>query len=151
MRTVHCSGRRGGGVYLPGGVCPDRRLSAQTKGGVYPGVSDWGSVYPSMQWGRHPSWTESQTLVKILPCRNYVADGNILLSLWYRYDVQYIDILTKRKLNWNNYCCPIPTHSPATSYKICIPYVLLIDIALSHGCVCVLLPVSCCVSSSFPQ
>ena len=28
---------------------------------------------------------------------------------------------------------------------------LFIDIALSHGCVCVLLPVSCCVSSSFPQ
>ena len=27
----------------------------------------------------------------------------------------------------------------------------IIDIALSHGCVCVLLPVSCCVSSSFPQ
>ena len=26
-----------------------------------------------------------------------------------------------------------------------------IDIALSHGCVCVLLPVSCCVISSFPQ
>ena len=30
-------------------------------------------------------------------------------------------------------------------------FVCAIDIALSHGCVCVLLPVSCCVSSSFPQ
>ena len=40
----------------------------------------WGGwpsgVYPSMHWDRHPPWTEWQTGVKTLPCRNFVADGN---------------------------------------------------------------------------
>ena len=60
MRTVLCSGRRGGGVCPGAGgicVCP---------GGVCLGVS-----------GRHPlPWTESQTGVKTLPSRNYIVDGN---------------------------------------------------------------------------
>ena len=58
MRTICCSGR------LPWGVCvsalaglPRRRLPR--------GVS-----------ARHPPWTETQTSVKTLLCRNYVADGN---------------------------------------------------------------------------
>ena len=42
---------------MPGGVCP---------GGVCP-----GGCLPDT-----PLWTEWQTLVKTLPCRNYVADGN---------------------------------------------------------------------------
>ena len=51
MRTARCSSRLLGG----GGVCPG-----------------WG-VWVS---ARHPSWTEWQTPVKTLPCRNYVVDGN---------------------------------------------------------------------------
>ena len=57
-----------------------------TEGGCIPactgiGGSAWrgclprGCVYPSMHWGRHPLWTEWQTGVKTLLCRNYVADG----------------------------------------------------------------------------
>ena len=60
MRTVRCSGRLLG-VSAQGGVC---------LGGVYPGVS-----------ARPPTpRTESQTGVKTLPCRNYVADGNYHLT-----------------------------------------------------------------------
>ena len=62
MRTVRSSSHLlGGGVAARGGVCL--------------------GVYPSMHWGRHPPhpWTEWQTGVKTLPCRNYVADGKYIL------------------------------------------------------------------------
>ena len=55
MRTVRCSGRRGGGGGLPGdvsvqwGVCPE--VSAW--GGMSaPGSVCLGGVYPSMHWDR---------------------------------------------------------------------------------------------------
>ena len=58
MRTVHCSGRLGGGVEVlqegEEGVC-------------------LGSLPAGRQ---HPPWTEKQTGVKTLPCRNYIVDGN---------------------------------------------------------------------------
>ena len=54
MRTVRCSAHLLGGVCSGGGCLPRGCLS--------------GSV-------KHAPWTESQTGVKRLPCRNYVADG----------------------------------------------------------------------------
>ena len=69
-----------GGVYpgecLPRGVCPG--VSAQ--GGVYPGVSAQGCLprgcLPDNQGlPDNLPWTQWQTPVKTLPCRNYVADG----------------------------------------------------------------------------
>ena len=63
MHPVGCVPSAGGrGWCLPGG------------GGLCP-----RGVYPSMHWGRHPrscgqnTW---HTLLKILPCRNFAADGN---------------------------------------------------------------------------
>ena len=58
MRTVRSSSR------LLGGVCP---------GGCLP-----GGVYPSMHWSRNPSRGQNSwhTLLKILPCRNFVAHDN---------------------------------------------------------------------------
>ena len=47
MRTVRCSSR----LLGAGGVCPEGDVCLP------------------------PPWTELQTLVKTLPCRNYVADG----------------------------------------------------------------------------
>ena len=46
------------------------------------GVSGQGGVYPSMHLGRYPPppWTEWQTGVKTLPCRNYAADSNKLVG-----------------------------------------------------------------------
>ena len=58
MRTVRCSGISG---------CLSRRVSAQGR------VSVQGDVCQTP-----PLWTESQTGVKTLPCRNYVADGKNL-------------------------------------------------------------------------
>ena len=86
MRTVRCSDRCGGctcpegctclGVYLPACTCPG---VVPARGGGVPaqaGVPAKG-VYPSMHWGRTPPlWTEWQTPVKILPCRNFVTDSN---------------------------------------------------------------------------
>ena len=55
MRTVRCSSRLlGGGVSAQGCVCLARGLC----------LSDT------------PPWTEWQTPVKTLPCRNYVANGS---------------------------------------------------------------------------
>ena len=59
-----------GGV-CPWGVCP---------GGVYLGGCLLGSVSPRVSALVHAGihltlWTEWQTLVKILPCRNYIGDG----------------------------------------------------------------------------
>ena len=57
-----------------GGAVPGRG-GAWSRGGVW---SRRGEVYPSMQWGRPPppcgqnSW---HTLLKILPCPNFVAGG----------------------------------------------------------------------------
>ena len=50
------------GGCLPGGVCP-------------------GGVCPGGVWQTLPPWTEWQVLVKTLPCRNYVADGNETLNV----------------------------------------------------------------------
>ena len=69
MRTVRCSSRlwRGvcpGGCVCPGeGVCLPRGVSTQ-------GVSAQGGCLAPPP----PLWTEWQMLVRILPCRNYVAD-----------------------------------------------------------------------------
>ena len=72
MRTVRCSGRRGGGCLPSWWVCLSRGVSPQ-RGCVCPGVSGKGvsgqggvwpgkylpggfcqGVYPRMHWGRHP-------------------------------------------------------------------------------------------------
>ena len=59
MRTIHCS------CHWRGGVCSE-------------GCACQGSVYPSMQWDRHPICRQNSwhTLVKRLPFCNYIADGN---------------------------------------------------------------------------
>ena len=70
MRTVHCSDRLWG--VSASGVSAREGVSAQ--GG---GVSAWEGVSAQGVPARHPPppWTESQTGVKTLSCRNYVADG----------------------------------------------------------------------------
>ena len=50
------------GGYLPSGV------SVHEGGCVCLGQVSAQGMYPSMQWVRHPPWTESQTGVKTLPC-----------------------------------------------------------------------------------
>ena len=59
MRTVRCSDRREGGVCRGGAVCS-------------------GVCVPRGGLPDTPLWTEWQTGVKTLPCRNFVADGNYL-------------------------------------------------------------------------
>ena len=49
------------------------------------------------------------------------------------------------------HCVKTKLVSKRNIQEVSTKYIWLIDIPLSHGCVCVLLPVSCCVSSSFPQ
>ena len=61
MRTVRCSGR-----LLGGGGCLPRGVSAQ-------GVTARGCLPDTPLPLR---WTESQTGVKTLHCRNYAGDGN---------------------------------------------------------------------------
>ena len=63
MRTVRCSGRQGG-VSAQGGVCP--------------GVSARGCLPRGCLADTSCEQNDWQTPVKILPCRNYVADGNYL-------------------------------------------------------------------------
>ena len=81
MRAVHCSShllwegvsaKKGVGVsgqrgIYQGGVCPGGYLPR----GVCP-----GGCLPRGCLVDTPLWTEWQTPVKTLPCRNYVADGN---------------------------------------------------------------------------
>ena len=105
MRAVRCSSRLLGGgsargvlpggclpghVYpggclprgdLPGGVCLG--VGGIGRGGVCPvggclprWVSSQGGVCPSACWDTYPLWTEWQTGVKKLPCRNFVVYGN---------------------------------------------------------------------------
>ena len=58
--------------------CPD--------GGVWPG---------GVSALTRPLWTESQTLVKTLPCRNYVADGNnIKENFHFRFRMVWMDLKT---------------------------------------------------------
>ena len=80
-RTVRCSSRLLG-VFAQVEECLPRGVSAW--GSVRLGVSAGGEgVYPSMHWGRHPSGQNSwHTLLKILPCRNFVADGKNRV-VWY--------------------------------------------------------------------
>ena len=71
---------RGGvcqGVSAQGALsmeCLPRRVSAQ--GSVYQ-----GGVCPGDVCGRHPPWTEWQTRVKTLPCRNFLAGGKNMQSI----------------------------------------------------------------------
>ena len=65
---------------IPIGCVPSAAVAVCWGGGV---SARWevptrgGGVYPSMHWGRHPRGQNSwHTLLKILPCRNFVADGN---------------------------------------------------------------------------
>ena len=65
------------GVCFQGVVCFWGRCASR--------VCASGGMYPSMHWADTPHpWTEWQMLVKILPCRNYVADGknNHLRANW---------------------------------------------------------------------
>ena len=74
-----CLPRGGGGVCLPrGGVCPG---GVCPEGGICPGGCLPRVVYPSMHWGRHTPCGQNSwhTLVKILSCRDFVADGNYRL------------------------------------------------------------------------
>ena len=68
MRTVCCNSRLGGGC-LPGrgGLCVYLGEGG-VPGVVYPGGCLPATPPPAL-------WTEWQTHVKTLPCRNYVADG----------------------------------------------------------------------------
>ena len=79
MRTVRCSDRRGG-VHLVGGVPTQWGVPAgeYLPSGVYTcqgGVPSRGCI-PACTEADTPLWTEWQTGVKTLPCRNFVADGN---------------------------------------------------------------------------
>ena len=54
-----------------------------------------GGVYPSIHWGRHPAPVDRilDTLLKILPCRNFVANGKN--SMCYRtFDIMTFYIAT---------------------------------------------------------
>ena len=71
-----CLSRRGvcpEGCVSIGGVCPGWCVQ-----GVCPGVCVCPGVFTPVHALIHslPLWTEWQMLVKILPCRNYVADDN---------------------------------------------------------------------------
>ena len=84
MRTFRCSSPEG--VSAQGGVYPVVCLGMSDQGDVCPGFICPGVVYPSMHWGRplpcgQNSW---HTLVKILPCCNFVTDGN---NLWYYFSL----------------------------------------------------------------
>ena len=76
MSTIRSSVRRAGGVCPEGvGVCPlgvSARRGVSAWRGVCPGGLPGGCI-PACTGGRHPP---PQTPVKILPCHNYVADGN---------------------------------------------------------------------------
>ena len=100
MRTVRSSSHVYPSMHWAGGVCPEgvSAWGVSAQGGVCPeGVSAWegclprgdvsghGGLVVSLQGGFIPActgadtpplWTEWQTGVKTLPCRNYVADGN---------------------------------------------------------------------------
>ena len=71
----------GGGRCLPGGVCPGGECLPHEWVSAY-GVSTQWSVCPEVGVCQtHLLWTESQTGVKTLPCRNYVAEGNKIFFL----------------------------------------------------------------------
>ena len=60
------------GVSARGDVYPNMHWA----GGVYPGgVSTRGCLARKCVWQTPPLWTEWQTGVKTLPCRNFVAGG----------------------------------------------------------------------------
>ena len=60
-----------------------RGVRCPPKGGVCP-----GGVCP-VHAGIHPLWTERQTGVKTLPCRNSVADGNNKIAFNRRQTARY--------------------------------------------------------------
>ena len=80
MRTVHSSGHPEGGSQhaLGRGVCIPACTGQE---GVF---AQGGGVSAPVHSGIHtPLWTEWQMLVKILPCRNYVADGKNANFVYY--------------------------------------------------------------------
>ena len=101
MCTVHCSSRLLGvggvcaeGVSAKGGSAQGRCLP---RGDVCPGGSVCsGGCLPGGGLPKTPLlWTEWQTLVKTLPCRNYVADGkkkntSVTQVLWQGKSVERI-------------------------------------------------------------
>ena len=73
---------------IPVGCAPSAAVTIGERAGCASRGCAWGGVlpgrgrvclgaYPSMHWGRHPPREQNdwQTPVKILPCRNFVADG----------------------------------------------------------------------------
>ena len=76
------SGKGGAVVSAQGRICLGWCLPRR---GVCLGVSAQGRGVSA----RHPPppWTESQTGVKTLPCRNYVADGNKIIPVEVMYFV----------------------------------------------------------------
>ena len=71
MHSVGCVPSAAVAVCWKGGVCPEEGVCLQ---GCLPGagVCLGRACLPDT----FPLWTEWQTPVKTLPCRNYVADGN---------------------------------------------------------------------------
>ena len=67
LHTVRCNGWR-------------RGMSAGRR--VWPGGCLPRGVYPSMQWGRPSPVNRMTDRCKTLPCRYYVADGNVSIQ-WY--------------------------------------------------------------------
>ena len=87
--SMHCTGGGSGpggclisgGVWSQEGCLPLVRGDAWSWGGAC--LRSVGGVYPSMQWGRPtpPGQNSWHTLLKILPCPNFVADGNNFASV----------------------------------------------------------------------
>ena len=71
---------RGGGGLPQGAVCLPRQCLPG--GCVCPG-GDVSVCAGGCLPARSPLWTEWQTCVKILPCRNYIADGSSKPRKWY--------------------------------------------------------------------
>ena len=92
MRTVRCSRNLLEGVCLPRGegcVCSGGGMCLPIGGvclwGVFPGDVCPGGCLAETPRADTPRadtnlWTEWQKLVKTLPCRNYVADGNNVIQ-----------------------------------------------------------------------
>ena len=65
------------GISVQGGLCPVGSLSRGSLGGLCPGgsISRGFSVLGGLPDRTPPLWTESQTGVKTLPWRNFIAGG----------------------------------------------------------------------------
>ena len=116
MRTVRCNNLLLGGV-CPGGVLAGgvgvsvQGVGVCAQGGVCPGVVSAQGVYPSMHLGRHPlrhgqnSW---YTLLKILPCHNFIADGKNTTLRW-PTKRRFLHLWSMKRMEaYINYQCIIP-------------------------------------------